>query len=1061
MHWYSGSCGGTYIGEGNQTVSPGSNTNYYARGYNTVAQCYSTNCAQVTVTVVADPSVSISGGTTICSGGSATLTASASGGTGTCSYQWQISSTGTGGWSDVGSDSSTYNTGALTATRYYRCQRSCTGSGCDPATSNVETVTVNANPTPTIMATPGETVCEGTTVTLDAGSYASYLWSPGSATTQTIQVTTSGTYSVTVTDANGCEGSDDIEITVNTNPTANAGGNQSTCPDIGKQLNGSGSGGAEPYSYAWSGDGAGSLDQTNIANPTFTNSTPGSYPLTLTVTDNNGCISAGDSITVTVNETTSITEQPASQTVCPGDTATFSVTAGGSNLTYQWQEYNTGTSEWDDLDGETSAALQITNAGSGDAGDYRCVVDGACGSAQTSNAATLTIAADTSISEQPANAARCPGETAVFSVTASGTNVTYQWQADTGGGFEDISGATGSSYTTGTLTAGDDGNQYRCVVDGDCGSAQTSDAATLTMNDETSITAHPAPATRCVGDTATFTVAATGEGTLTYQWQSDTGSGFEDISGATGSSYTTDALTAGDDGNQYRCVVTGTCGSSTSDAGTLTVAADTSITADPQDEAACPGDQATFNVTATGADLTYQWQADTGSGFTDLNHATGTSYTTPTLSSGYDGNKYRCVVTGLCGAAQTSASATLTMKEEPAITDHPSSQVACPGANVQFGVAASGTGLSYQWTKDGQDISGATSATLSLTDVSGDDYGAYYCVVTGDCGQVLSNAATLTVNTAPAIDQPGPLSQTVAQDSTCSDPANNVVLSATDPDPGEVLSWSVSQQPAYGSVSFPAGQTGSSVTVCYTPAASQTEGVSFTIQVQEQQQAAPLNCGQTETITINVTVASESPLTITGWWSVKEHGNGVGVRKIALDSSKTNSDTGPNGPAVDPRRYGIEKIRVEFSEAVEAVDESLGVNDVTVTDWNSDPHTPDSVTLDGSSDPSATGTVLEIVFNSGLPDQERYTFELAGKFKKAGVSGALSGDTDCQVRSLVGDVNGSGKVTLVDMAYVRSKVGETVDDGNARFDVNVDGRLNLIDMGLTKSRNGNHTPGDD
>ncbi len=65
-------------------------------------------------------------------------------------------------------------------------------------------VTVNANPTVTITATPGATVCDGTTVTLDAGAgFASYLWSPGGETTQTIDVTTGNTYGVTVTDANG------------------------------------------------------------------------------------------------------------------------------------------------------------------------------------------------------------------------------------------------------------------------------------------------------------------------------------------------------------------------------------------------------------------------------------------------------------------------------------------------------------------------------------------------------------------------------------------------------------------------------------------------------------------------------------------------------------------------------------------------------------------------------------------------------------------------------------------------------------------------------------------
>lgn len=81
------------------------------------------------------------------------------------------------------------------------------------------------------------------------------------------------------------------------------------------------------------------------------------------------------------------------------------------------------------------------------------------------------------------------------------------------------------------------------------------------------INTHPANRTAPVGATATFSVAATGPGTLTYQWQRDT----IDITGATSDSYTTPALVAGDDGAQFRCVVTNAGGSTTSNAATLTI----------------------------------------------------------------------------------------------------------------------------------------------------------------------------------------------------------------------------------------------------------------------------------------------------------------------------------------------------------------------------------------------------------------------------------------------------------------------------------------------------------
>jgi hypothetical protein len=90
-------------------------------------------------------------------------------------------------------------------------------NGCQGSDSLA--VTVNANPTVTITATPGATVCDGTTVTLDAGAgFTTYLWTPGGETTQTIDVTTADTYGVTVTDANGCQGSDSLAVTVDPLP---------------------------------------------------------------------------------------------------------------------------------------------------------------------------------------------------------------------------------------------------------------------------------------------------------------------------------------------------------------------------------------------------------------------------------------------------------------------------------------------------------------------------------------------------------------------------------------------------------------------------------------------------------------------------------------------------------------------------------------------------------------------------------------------------------------------------------------------------------------------------
>ena len=81
------------------------------------------------------------------------------------------------------------------------------------------------------------------------------------------------------------------------------------------------------------------------------------------------------------------------------------------------------------------------------------------------------------------------------------------------------------------------------------------------------ITTHPADQTVVEGETATFTIVATGLGTLTYQWQRDG----TDILGATSASHTTPATTPADDGAQFTCVVTNAVGSVASNPATLTV----------------------------------------------------------------------------------------------------------------------------------------------------------------------------------------------------------------------------------------------------------------------------------------------------------------------------------------------------------------------------------------------------------------------------------------------------------------------------------------------------------
>ncbi len=177
------------------------------------------------------------------------------------------------------------------------------------------------------------------------------------------------------------------------------------------------------------------------------------------------------------------------------------------------------------------------------------------------------------VTQNPSNQTVNPGQTATFTAAATGTPTPgLQWQVstDNGANFSNIGGATTSPLSfTAQLT--DNGKQYRAVFTNAAGTATTT-AATLTVSANTapSVTQNPTNQTVNAGQTATFTAAATGNPTPTVQWQVNTGSGFNNIGGATSTTLNV-VTTAADNGNLYRAVFTNTVGSATTTAATLTV----------------------------------------------------------------------------------------------------------------------------------------------------------------------------------------------------------------------------------------------------------------------------------------------------------------------------------------------------------------------------------------------------------------------------------------------------------------------------------------------------------
>ncbi|MCH2506591.1 MAG: immunoglobulin domain-containing protein, partial [Dehalococcoidia bacterium] len=168
-----------------------------------------------------------------------------------------------------------------------------------------------------------------------------------------------------------------------------------------------------------------------------------------------------------------IMTQPLPQTVSLDGNATFSVTATGDNLSYQWQK------DGANLATATSATYIITGAKSGDTGTYRCVVSNTDASV-TSNGAVLTVITPPSITSQPANVVLVGSNTtATFSVTVTpgyGTTLSYRWQKN----GVDIGGATSATYTITDANSTHVGT-YTCVVTNAGGAIVTSSTATLSF----------------------------------------------------------------------------------------------------------------------------------------------------------------------------------------------------------------------------------------------------------------------------------------------------------------------------------------------------------------------------------------------------------------------------------------------------------------------------------------------------------------------------------------------------------------------------------------------------
>lgn len=486
----------------------------------------------------------------------------------------------------------------------------------------------------------------------------------------------------------------------------------------------------EPVEFEWRRDGVPIPGATGATLP-LTGVLPGdagSYEVAIT----NPCGTlVSDAAVLTVQLAPTIDLSPADQNVCAGGTAVFSVTASGEGpLEYQWRI------DGAPIPGETSDTLTLLDVDETDEGAYDVVVTNACGSA-TSDAAQLTILAPPSVLVMPTELTACTGKIANFTADIVGGDppLAIQWDLD----GTPIPGAESASLDIPSVSLADQG-VYTVTVTNDCGVDMAS--ATLTVLVSPLVIADPQGVSVCAGDPVALSVDAEGSEPLGYQWQLDG----VDIPGADQASYSIPAASPADAGS-YTVIVSNDCGSATSDAAVVEVAEARTIDLQPQPQSACEGGSAVFTVGVSGAGpIEYQWLLDG----VEIPGANGSSLVIDPVTPA-DAGDYSVVVSNDCGSAMSGAAA-LVVDTAPTVLVDPVGGSICEGAGITLSVNAEGTEpLSFQWQKDGIDIPGAQSASLTFDPAVRADSGSYTVVVSNPCGPTESAPAIVDVANGPSI----------------------------------------------------------------------------------------------------------------------------------------------------------------------------------------------------------------------------------------------------------------------------------------------------------------------
>lgn len=368
-----------------------------------------------------------------------------------------------------------------------------------------------------------------------------------------------------------------------------------------------------------------------------------------------------------------------------------------------------------------------------------------------------------SITTQPSNVSTAPNTSATFRVVAAGAPAptVFHWQRKPADGSTDFvnltnDGVTYSGVDTATLTVSNittamNNDQFRVFVSNFITPDAISNPATLSTVIAAPVFTSGASASFKATELGAFTVVATGNPAATF---SLTGApAFLSINPSSGVMSGTAADTSG---SPFTFTISATNGVTTTQTFTLTVnpaVVAPAITVQPVGGTIARGQTAGFNVTATGTALTYQWSKDGVA----IAGATSSSLVLSGVQASGAGS-YTVTVNNSLNLPVTSSPAVLLVNSAPIIVTQPQSQTALAGGTVSFSVVATGTPApGYQWRVNGVpitnsgNVSGATSATLTITGVQATNAANYDVLVANGVGSVLSSLTQLTVATTATV----------------------------------------------------------------------------------------------------------------------------------------------------------------------------------------------------------------------------------------------------------------------------------------------------------------------